>query len=352
MTITKTALLAALQHLVPIASKRSENPLTNCLLLGDGMASTGISIRATDQHESALELVDCDGSIAPCCVNAKQFASLVESAGESIEITLNETRVLFSSTFKAEIPFQPADTFPSRSQLKLVAQGVNVEDLAAGIEAVAWAAHTEEDIIRGVHIIGSEISIQCEATRRTEIAIHHRAAIAAPFDIVVPNKFVPGLIKALRRDGAELMTCESAVAVYHANGDWMAPLSSLKYINTSSIEAIPKADVGELAVEPTVNALRMIQSLGSDPKANPVTVKFGATGLAIEFKDANAAYNDVVAGEFKQCRMRMNSNAMLRSLMAMKCDKVMVRHIQPGLVFSDGDLMVITAAMAGVKEGV
>lgn len=219
MKIKSSDLRAALSRVSLVVGKRTSLPILSMLRLE--AAANVLSIAASDLNCYLSARVECDGDLAPICVNANTLIGLSRSAGLDVELTLKGERLVCASGWTANLGTLPAIEFPALPAEKYMALGIIVpKDLAECIKAVSWAAGDDPSDYAhsGVWVKAGAKQIKCAATNRKKAAFITRLGIAGAAEFIVPGDYTTALCNALEGDAAIVEVGEKHISVAHHAG--------------------------------------------------------------------------------------------------------------------------------------
>lgn len=338
MRTLKENLLPAIRFLTDIASKRTTMPyLTHFRLEA---ANGRLSIRATDLDQDSTFQVECNGSLPACCVSARQFSHLIESAADGILLEMDGTKLRIESAFVAMLPTIAATEYPSPFFREGKAQGIPVADLASAIEAVSWARTDDDDryALQGVHVKCSPNQIYCEASDGKTLGLFQKTAIAVACELLIHGPFLKRFIAALKQPEAVLLTSEGCVCVRHKGGEYSARLMNTKYPGTRRITGAGMKLLGDVTLEEIREHVWQCVSICTDMWPR-VSLTFSAAGCEVKLMDSNTSYIGNVSGEFTPVTFETDGKRLLKALKSFNGTakaKALINEDMV-LVFRDGD---------------
>lgn len=351
MNIKTKPLLEAFKKVSSISSKRINLPILSCVRLSakDGT----LEIFGTNLDCFAIAKCECDGDLAPICVNSLSFGVLLSAAQEAITLevmTGNKLKVVGSGV--AILSGMPADEFPPFPKEKLTAIGVNTGDLAECIMGVAWAANEKEENMECcVSVKTGPKSIICAATNRKRLAYVDKPCIAAASEFMFPAHHALIACDALGRIGANVlisekyMVCESeslTVAVRLMEGNYFN-------VKTHILDA-KRAKVGSIEKAPLIDALATAQALSGADQWCYVALGFGRDGVSVEFKNAQNEYKVLTAGETEGKSVNVDAK-IFHTVLKHSPDVTLKTSLATGmLMFESGDYLTAVSLLTEKKS--
>lgn len=323
-------------------------PILSCVKLS---AENGIlEISASDLDQFQIERVECDGNLAPTCVNQNYIAGAI--GGESVTLEMSGDSLEVTSGFgTTKLPTMDAGEFPSIPTLeKGENHGVNCQELGKAIDLVSFAASTEavRYILNSVYACGESKTLSAVSTNGRELAVVESALIGSAFKIVAPSAFAGNLCSALMRDGASFSSSSSWMLVRHAAGSYYCKQLEGKYPNWKQVVPAKKTKLG------TVSTGDFKQLVGrclvfTDQSEAGAKFEFSKSKLTIKFiGDKNAQVEHSIDGSFKDFTIELNARAFHKTLSAIKAESIDLFHsgdcLSP-IRIEAGDLVILAMPM-------
>ncbi len=312
MKIESNKLLAALKALLPLTQKRTTMPVISNFYLSAGVHSpdgTNLVVRATDLDEFSERIVPCEGDLPACCINAQRLVSLVQKAGDFVEIeATSQSRVKFTGSGTANLPTLGAAEFPSTPPAEFNQIAVNPADLAARIDAISWMPHSvTEQRLRGapeyatIGVMLSPKEMAVVSTTGVAAARNRIAAIGVDCEFSVPSEYVPFICDSLRQKEATLLLSENWIRVFFDGGFWMGKRPEFVCPTEGIVRFMgeTRTVIGKVMVEDILPHLETCQSFSSIIFA-VVEFRFHLRSVVISFKnsDDGSTYTAETEGKF------------------------------------------------------
>lgn len=352
MKIPAPLFKTAFDRVSGLAGKRATRPILNCVLIQ--CAGGRMSVTASNQDANAVATFDCQATIS-CCIPHDALDKILAGAGaRDLEIVMDGERLRVTSPFRAVIPVFPAAEFdPIPEPKKAECLGVNCEDLAAGIRAVAWAADAKGAVVdlwrSAVHIVTTASSIECSGTDGKTIAHYESGGIGAASDVIIPCQYAPILVDAISGDNADYYASDKfvfgvadsySVSVKRMEGNYPAVAKHLKMTNQP---------VGELDVKALTNEVQLCHNIiNQSGRFSPCSLIFAEDGVEIISQDMGREFQSKAAGIFQPTTFNCNAALLVEILRHLKTETAKLSLIGGGaLMFNAGDL---TCALVGLSK--
>lgn len=352
MKIETKPLREALDLLRPIVKGRTL-PILNCVLLE---AKNGqLTITASDIDQFQSERVDCDSDLDALCVNASHLSSCL-GAGEYVGLKQGGTFLEIKSDGRVyKLPIHNANEFPAFPESKNhKLQGISCEDLAEGIQSVAFCAHTNPDryALMSVHVLSKPKMLLCEACDGGNGAMWERPLICPAFEMLIPSDFASRTADALLCKGSKLKLSDNSAMITHDTGYYYCKQSEAKYPDTSNIRGHKTAPLGELEVKSAVDALESCTRLIDTSKTASGLMTFSKSGLDIYFSSLHGSCSINLPGKFEIHEASVNIQSMLKCFRAIKADKCSIlrndtKDSGEFIALRSGDLGIISMCLRG-----
>jgi DNA polymerase III sliding clamp (beta) subunit (PCNA family) len=350
MIAKKSDLLAALETPVRITHTRfTTTPLRLLLSAQNGR----LEISASSGNDAAVERIPVTGELEPVCVSPNDFKNTIEMGGDEVSLEVESSSLLRYRSGRRSVGlsvFNP-DEF-QHVKLNGTLAAVPAALLADGLESVADFACKNESryILKSVHVVGTAKSLTAESSDGKQYANYTTAAICSDCDFLIPLEYVDGLIKALRRPGADLSLSEKQVAVIHEAGHYLCPQLEGIYPNTSKHIPEMKSKLGNISRDEWLDLMRCINSLRvpeHEKEMVPVHLNFEADHCEIR-SEGRTPFEQVVDGAFEPAMMRMNSLPLERVLAAFpeKSTLTVTHDVESkATAFLEGDLRILSTQL-------
>ena len=357
MTITTPNLKDAIAAAMPAVGKPRGIPVLSCFHLSSQGKQLAITGNNLDQRIVAI--TDCDGQIEPVCVSARNLETLANISNGTVNLSHVKGRVKFESgTTRADLPAILGEEFPSSKGLeKLKPQGVNCQDLAKAIKAVAWTTSDveAEHILRGVYIEGTPKTLTAMASNRRRIAHYSLPSVSASFDALIPGKVCTGLVQALGQDGAVFAISENHAAVQHEHGEFSCSLSEGVFPSkpiTGMIELKPVM-IGQVQRGALLSAMEAVMKLSTEDMDVVVLFEFTPTQLQLDFKNKDSeGLSMSIPGKFEPLKVEVNARSFLPCLEQLETELLPIEFNKDinSLRIVSGNLTIIMTTMAQAKK--
>lgn len=244
---TKT-LKVALAEVGRVLKTRTTLPALNCVRL----ASTNddrMELQCSNLDAWITRKVDCDGVIEPILVNHSVLTDFIALADtETIELELKDSKLRITSRGSYWIKTLHAVEFPLPPEFRGAALGCNLQDLAEGVESVAWAATTDpkESGYRVTVLMDIQPkAIICSAINQHGMALFNRAAITGEARQIILHASQSGIIiPALRQESATAHVSPNLFIVDSPTGGAVIRLSESQAIPYEKYMALRGAGRG------------------------------------------------------------------------------------------------------------
>lgn len=346
MNIITTKIKASLESIRHVLPSRPLLPIASCFRLS--AVNNTLTIRATDCDQEQVERVECDGSLADCCINAQALLNAI--GGETMIWTLdgNILEISFAGNV-VKLNTLAAEEFPAEMNDKFSNYGVSCPDLEAGIKAVAWVAprsRPDRPMFECVHIVSEAKLLHVEAANGAQLASCDIPAISAKFEALFHGSMAVNIRRGLLREGCVLSLGERLIRLNHAAGSYTCKLSDLGYANTDRIYKTARTEVGRASTLELGGVFDRCHNFSEPANPAAATIEFDMAGGRVTFtgKD-NAGLNLNFAGTFKPHTARVNAVTFRSCLLAVASDEIKIFAAENCLVLVDGNLTIITAEL-------
>lgn len=356
MKLKRSDVLPVLQSAVKIASKRTTQPVLNCVLLES--SNDLLRVSATDSQQRLVSLIQGGGGITPICVNAARLSESMRFAGEDIELSVSGDRIHCKSDLNSfSLAGLPAKEFSPKPQAMDMRQiGVNTEDLANAVETVLHCASDDENrqVLQSVYLDGDEKGLLAIGTDGKVCAMTSALTICAPFKCFIPTRYMDGLLSSLRQPKSEFHLSSDYVMVKHADGEFWGRLVEGEYpaLAVQGVASKVTEELGEIDM-PKLKFHLMASQVGCDDFTRNIDLDFSTEGLALKAHNANADYTASISGKFKEVKFRFDQHYLLQVLEKHKDKaKVYMQPFEPKncLMFESGNIKSFALSMIRPTE--
>lgn len=355
MRTTKTNLLAALELPLSVVGTRSTLPILSCVRIE---ASGGrLTITATNLDHSAELHCECDGDLKSVCVNASAFSRAIQFGAEEIGITIPKAGQLqIDNGSKIVLPTLEAKEFPPVFTGKTKAIGINCEDLAAGIKAVGWCAHTDQVryTLCGTHVLGTPNRLVAEASNGSNLAHYEQPAIEAACEFILPSEFHRAAIECLLKPESVLSLSENQLRIEFQGGKYECKLIEGNYPNTKPIVDEERAPLGTIPHDEWLGVMQFIYSSGQNKlDGGRATLHFADKSCLMEHQSRDGfSFDKTFDGRFKKLDAEINVGAFAKILNAFPAEsEIKLSHTDKNIAMEHGNLKVIMMLVAENKKG-
>lgn len=335
----------ALDKVAHLATKRTTLPALNCVKISSGASM--LKVTATDLECFASTICHSEGELKPTLVSPKLLSRL--PSGEEISLLSNSNGNLEvkgqSSKDSAILSTHPVIEFPDWPSCKNEkAIGVNCDDLAEAIEAVAWCADNTQEarpLCGAIHIQCTAKSIIAETANGSMLSRFDRPAIAADCELIINCEHWKTLVDALRQKDATVSVMDKWLCV--TSEHFLVAIRRMEgqYFSTEKILSSPRRLIGLIESKMLRDYLATITSLG-------ITVDWGCrtklefTGktLAIEFVGKSNSFKTEVPFKCKSpTTLMVDASKTKKALDNTDGDELKLSVTDTGsLVFESGDV--------------
>lgn len=306
MKIPKKLLKPIVDRLLPIASRRTTLPILSCFRVqttGDAM-----SVEASSGEEHMKLETDCAGESSDFCVNANQFAHLVEASAENVLCTVEKNSLVFKSGGVAEIGILDSKDFPALPKDKFKAIGARAEDLLKCIKSTEWALGFIRpetiDFHSGTHLHCAAKRITGTVTNGHFFVSDFVPSMAGDMDVIIHRDFVPGVRDMLAGEDSEIAIGEHHFRVTNMDGQYYGRLLEAKFPfkNFSDLLTLDYEDIGMILPDELLPHLQLCQSFSKDGR-DPVYLEFSPKGMWMGFhstakEGSPMVYEAVLSGKY------------------------------------------------------
>lgn len=312
-----------------------------------------LEILATDLNQWQRVSVPCDDTdpiSKPSLVNFNhlysslgdaEFTTIVDNSGFILVTCGNRERKI--NTLPASDLMNP----PSNQGMR--ALGISCEDLAEGLESVAFAAakNIGRAELESVCISCQPKMMRCIASDGRLGAMFRRPLMCAEAEFLVPDDRAKKLAANLRLDGAVLSTNERIVMVQHNAGMYACkklenqfPIKGADYQFSQ-----PKTGLGEVNVKELSKEVESIQ-MTADENNYRLNIKSSPEGLKLNLVGAASEANGTISGAFQMFDIVVDVNHLAKCVKSIKSDRCKLFIGESGFIaFQSGDLDVILMAL-------
>ncbi len=351
MKISTKLLREALNACAPATNGRL-SPILACVKLDatDGL----LTIQASNFDVFIERTVECDGNLMPCAVSLKNLqTALTLDGGDTIEMNSGGNSLMLVGQSKGYLSIMPHTDFPAwPADEDAKPYGLNCEDLAEGLDSVAWAAMDGDarPTLAIVAVILTPKMIEC-VTYDGHVCCHFaRPAMTCDGELSVPKDFAAPLASALREKEAVLSVGTNAAIVQHKRGRTRIKLSDQLFPNgwRKIMEMSKDLPWLELPVSELKNACAAAAAYNSgkvSPRLKVIwlpegQVRFVVNGDSGNSYDRTIDHPDAAAGEAKS---EFNANYLTHTLQKMDGPTVKWAPVtdSPNSFWIRGDLSVV-----------
>lgn len=325
LTIERSALLKALNHVQSVVERRNTIPILSNVLMaaqGDGLRLTATDLDVEISESAPADVADAGQTTAPANYLYDFVRKLPDSAAVKLEVSGDDPRLSISAgKARLHLPVLPAGDFPSMpSDGFETTFEIDPTELARLIDKTRFAISTEETRYYLNGIFFHSVSEDGAAVLRAVATDGHRLALAdaaAPQGaqgmpgVIVPRKTITEL-KRLLDDAADLVEISvSPQKIRFALGD--AVLTS-KLIDGSFPEyarVIPKSNSKRLKLDNKVfaEAVDRVATVSAErSRSVRLALEKDKVTLTVNNPDAGVATEDLAA-DYGDDAMEIGFNA-------------------------------------------
>ena len=360
MKLETKLLRPAVSAATKLSSRRATLPILNHLLLTP--LDDGLCVSATDiDIWTESNVASVSGKLTDCCVPARSFNSLIETAGEFVTLESDKTVLIVSSDgWKRRMSTLPADEFPKRPDTTgMKKQGFEAGILANAVEAVTWAgdehagrraAFWQESVL----VEMAPKSLKASGMRGTIFAQSSEATICSTLTWQLPIKSADLFTTALRGEGVELLHSDKRIAVVHAGGFFSAALPEQKWSNYAALIKSKRVSLGATELPALMACLERARTVyTSTPDYVPITIEVEGGTWKIATEPGTDHYDEEIEptkSNTAKRSLRVNSVLLLESLKHFPNDAVVEFGMDPdmstgGLFLEHEGLLVVVARL-------
>jgi len=231
MKLITKQLHSALAEVGKIIKTRTTMPAASCVKLSM-TEDDRLEISATNTESWISRRIDADGAIGTVLVNYQVFRSLIDGImSESFHLTLDGSKLTIRKpNGSLVVKTMDAAEFPSTPTDKGKPLAVNLEDLAEGIEATAWAANrdqTAKALALCVLIDMQPTELACAATTLTRFAFFRKPSVCETRTLMLPAAMSGAVIPLMREKGSGAFLSENMFHVEAPTGSITVKLIAL-----------------------------------------------------------------------------------------------------------------------------
>lgn len=278
----------ALERVGRLEIKRTTLPILTSVRLE---AKNGtLEVYATDLDSYGIASCECQGDLAPVCVNAKLITSLVQNGGEVTTVTMVKERLCVEGNGRALLPVvTPVDEFP-KFPTGMTAIGLPVDELASAIKGVAWAADmkkmTDRVCCACVHVLTKPKMLRVTATDGRKGALLENPLICATTEFMFPCSEASFICEALLGEDATLLVSESFVGVKSKTLSVATKQPEGDYWPEKSIDAVMKqceSVIGNINVAGLKAALDMVAMVSASDLYSHAILRPSPRGIEVSY---------------------------------------------------------------------
>ena len=363
MKIPRKILKPMVDRLLPICQRRTTIPMLKHLCVT--ITAKRIGIDATSIEEYMSLSAECDAEPSAFCVNAQQFARLVDAADDMVEFNIKGSSLIFSGQGEAELQILDAKDFPSAPKDELKQIILNAEDLLNVVKSVVWGLEfvrtTETDQRKlGLHILTAAKKILAEYQNGSFFVGNFLPSMAGDMDVIVLREFTNNLVEMLSGKDAKIFVGKNHLSVSNADGRWFCKLAETAFPSSAVDEIVNQnwVELGIILPEEVLPHLNLCHSFSTD-NGDHIDLDFTKKGLRISYNNSNTSvdspfkYEAEVPGKYAEQRLRYNLRYLLESVKRLNDEgspiKVLTKeqHIK---FTADNRPMAVIAGMARPKE--
>jgi DNA polymerase III sliding clamp (beta) subunit (PCNA family) len=355
MKIKTADILAAVSALLPVTQKRITQPIMSHLRM-EGFGGW-LTIKVMNMDEYAERTVECEGDIAPFCINAERLMTLLRHE-TSPEITLafnTETKwVKYQGGAVSNISTIDAETYPKFQEPKMVSVGLNCEDVADFVESVEWVTSmVSKERLMGspwygtINVTTEKDSMTAMATTGVLLARRTEKAICSPCSFDLMRAYATVFCEAMRSEESDLLLGESHIGVTFKGGRWIGRLLEEKFQAEAGRGMFKREfkPVGSILPGDILPHLEICNSFTSEAKSMEIRFDFEEKRVVIKFRSTDSQdYEYAIEGKFVVGTWNANSSQLLSAVRKLNSDLPFEIKSGDGCHYlTDGSIEVIMA---------
>ncbi len=355
MKLNSKLLKTALAHVGKVARGRTTLPALSCVKLSC-VPGDQLQLECTNLDAWITRRIDCAGGIEPVLVNYPLLSRVLENVtAETLEIS-NHKDGLYVTAGDSFSKLNTMDVreWPDSPNEKGVTIGVVANDLADGLEAVAWAAEkssTASNFKLALTVDLKPTSLICAATRGTIMAIFNRPLICEERRIIMPAAFAHYLAPDMREKDAVVKTTNNLLSVQHAKGSAAIKLSEYPAYNYQQALELRGKEKGTPIPKETL--IRMCHlAVAFEGMDKTPTLKAERDGDSIKFstKGHNGERDESITAIGAALEFKLNAALLLEGLNTLDSDTVAVTTLNNGAFFEVGDTLIGVSQLGKVNQ--
>src|SRR5579863_3335059 len=352
MKINREEFAGVIQRVAGQIKTRSTIPILSCVRIQ--AINGGFKAQASDLDTFIEASCCCDGELEACCVAPGPLLALSSYGPDTMELSMNETRLKVVSGAMATLSVASAEEFPPWPDggKDLV---VNASDLADGINAVKWAAdpRSEQGIMRksiGVDLVTKANKIAVFACDGKELGCYSKPAIVPNAKFVALSESVGPLCEAMKGTNPTIKLDDNWIVVSSEGFRCAIGLVEGEFPNLKPITDMESEYMCELPIEATIEALTAMKSFSNVDEHVFAQCSANGKGLEFEFVGKTSGFRavvDCVLSNKPKAPVRYDAVRLHDVLKNMPGEMVKFSLNDTQMRFESGDLLAILAQVKG-----